>query len=209
MIGKKRVLVTAGPTREMIDPVRFISNIATGELGYAIAREAKKRGHCVTLLSGPTLLPAPRGVKRVPFLSTDDLDSELKRYFPRCDVLIMSAAVCDFKAGTIRNSKVKRKTAHSLRLIRTKDLLKTVGKRKGKRLLIGFSLETENLVRNSVKKLREKKLDYVIANAYDRLNNPFGPRKTRVAIIDKEGAVTKLPVLSKDKIAKRIVKLCA
>ena len=169
----KRLLVTAGPTREMLDPVRFLSNVSTGEMGYQIAKAAKQKKYQVTLISGPTALPQPKGVRFVSVVSTKDMERAVKRYFPKSDALIMTAAVCDYTPAKPSKQKIKRIQKKTVLFKRTNDILKSISSGKGKRIVMGFCLETEDLEKNAIRKLREKDLDYIAANAYNKSQNPF------------------------------------
>ncbi len=169
----------------MLDPVRFITNLSTGEMGYAIAREAKRRGLQVTLISGPTALTPPRGVRFVPILTVGELDKALREYFFRHDVLIMAAAVGDFIPTRRSLSKIPRKKEWKVAFRQTPDLVARIARRKGKRLVIGFSLETNNWIRRSERKRRKKHLDGIVANYYSPRHNPFGRTPAHVALIDE------------------------
>lgn len=200
----KRVLVTAGPTLEAIDPVRFISNRSTGEMGYAFARVARGLGFSTTLISGPTHLALPRGVRFLTATSAADLRLKLAKAFPCCDVLIMSAAVADYRPANIFPSKIKRTKALTLRLIPTPDILKGLAKRKGRRVVVGFSLETNNLVANAKKKLKNKNLDYIVANLLSSGRDPFGKTRTTVTVIDKSPKAVTLRNVTKEAVARYV-----
>ncbi|MDD5084732.1 MAG: phosphopantothenoylcysteine decarboxylase [Candidatus Omnitrophica bacterium] len=204
MPRNKRVLVTAGPTLEAIEPVRFISNRSTGEMGYAFARVARRLGFNATLISGPTQLRPPRGVRFLTVTSAADLKLKLVKAFPRCDILIMSAAVADYRPASVFPSKIKRTKALALRLIPTPDILKGLAKKKGKRVVVGFSLETNNPIVNAKKKLRDKKLDYIVANLLSPGRNPFGKTRTTVTVIDKSPKAVTLRNVTKEAIARYV-----
>lgn len=184
---KLHVLVTAGPTREKLDPVRFLSNLSTGEMGYAIARAAKRLGHAVTLISGPSALQPPQGVRLIPIESVMDLKRAMACAWPKVDVLIMTAAVCDYEPIRYSGRKIKRVAYQTIRLKRTPDLLKIFSQKKGKRVLIGFCLETEQVEGNARRKLKEKNLDLIVANWLSQQNNPFGDRKFSMAVLGANG----------------------
>jgi phosphopantothenoylcysteine decarboxylase/phosphopantothenate--cysteine ligase len=203
---KKKILITAGPTREMLDPVRFLSNLSTGEMGYALARAAAKKKYPVTLVSGPTALNPPAGVRFVPICSTSELKKVLVRLFPQHDVLIMSAAVCDFTAAAYCNQKIKRAGAMTLRLKKTPDILAGLPSRKGKRLVIGFCLETSDWLGRARRKMRIKNLDGIVANYYKPgMHNPFGNRRVTVALLDRFGTGRVLRSKAKSDIARQIL----
>jgi len=197
-----RVLIAAGNTREMIDPVRFISNISTGRMGFELAKESVRRKHPTVLISGPTLLGSPRKAKVVPIVTSRDLERSLNTQFPRCDVLFMPSAVCDFRPAAYSKAKIKRTKGFSLKLEATPDLLQMLGERKKKQILVGFCLETENLVKNARRKLREKKLDYIVANRMGGGVMPFGDSKTSVVILGKDGEEFRLRDLTKERVSR-------
>ncbi|MDD5310172.1 MAG: phosphopantothenoylcysteine decarboxylase [Candidatus Omnitrophica bacterium] len=183
-----RILITAGPTKEYIDPVRFISNSSTGFFGYQIASEAARRGHKVTLVSGPTCLTPPKGVKFVPVVSALEMKKAVEKHFPASDCLIMSAAVADYRPAAVFPRKIKKgKDRLVLRLKRNPDILSLVSQKKEGRVVIGFAVETADLKKNAKKKLKEKSLDYIIAAPLNNKRSPFGNRKVPVSIISGTG----------------------
>jgi len=197
-----RITVTAGPTRESIDPVRFISNRSTGKMGYALAEAAAKRGADVTLISGPTSLRPVPNVEFIAVETAGEMAEAVNSRFESSDVVIMSAAVSDFAPRAYRKQKIKKGAGElSIDLERTADILKEMGKKKGKRILAGFSLETENLNENSRKKLEEKNLDLIIANDASGL----GSDTNRVTVMQRDGKVDKLPEMRKIDLADRIL----
>jgi len=198
-----KILITAGPTREYLDPVRFISNLSTGKMGYLISEEAIKRGHKVILISGPTYLKPPDGIKVVKITSTEEMKEAVLKYFPEYDVLIMAAAVSDWKPEKKYRGKLKRKKEWNLKLIPNPDILKEVSKiKKENQIVIGFALETENIEKNALKKLKEKKLDLIIGNTTEF----FGEGKpSKVIFISKDGKVKKYKRIKKEKVAEKIV----
>ncbi len=202
---KPRLLVTAGPTREMFDPVRFVSNLSTGEMGYHIAREAREKEFRVTLISGPTTLERPKNVRFISVVSAREMERAVKIHFPKCDALVMTAAVCDYTPVHRSPRKIKRIRQKSILFQRTGDILKAVTLKKGNRFVVGFCLETENLERNAIRKLRAKKLDLIVANAYGKTHNPFGRNKASVILIDKYANKKALPKLDKKQIARRLL----
>ena len=180
-----KILVTAGPTREKIDPVRFISNYSTGTFGYEIAGEAARRGDDVTLISGPTCLEAPARVKRVMVESALDMRREVKKRAREAGCVIMAAAVCDWKVRLPAGDKIKRRGGvKKLVLEENPDILQELGKNK-KGILVGFALETENLEKNALLKLKKKNLDIIVANKLTARSALFGARPTDVLIIDR------------------------
>ena len=185
---KLRILITAGPTKEYIDPVRFISNSSTGFFGYQIASEAVRRGHKVTLISGPTCLIPPKGVKFIPVVSALEMKKAVEKYFQGSDCLIMSAAVADYRPVTVSSQKIKKgKDRLVLRLKRNPDILSLVARKKKDRVVIGFALETDELKKNAKKKLKEKNLDYIIAAPLNSKRSPFGNMEIQVSIISGTG----------------------
>jgi phosphopantothenoylcysteine decarboxylase / phosphopantothenate---cysteine ligase len=203
LTGRKsiRIIVTAGPTIEPIDPVRFISNRSTGMMGYAIAEKAVNAGHKVTLISGPVKITPPKVCKFIPIETACELLSALKKEIKKSDCLIMTAAVSDFKAGKISKKKIKRKSKLSITFLPNKDILAELSKYKNRKLFVGFNLETSNLVRNAKLKLKAKDLDIIVANRLTRYHNPFGNNKLDVCLIDKKGNITKIKKKNKDFIA--------
>lgn len=183
---RPHILITAGPTREMIDPVRFISNLSTGEMGYRIAEAALKKNFQVTLISGPVALKPPKGVRVISVVSASQMEREVKKYFPKCDAVIMTAAVCDYAPIRFSASKIKDKALSELKIRPTNDILKSVGKNKKQQVVVGFCLETENLEHHALKKLCEKNLDLMVANRYSKRENPFGQGKTSVFVLDNQ-----------------------
>ena len=196
-----RIVVTAGPTQELIDPVRFISNRSTGYMGYKIAEEALKRKHRVTLISGPTNLIPPRVDNLIYIKTADELLKELKKNIYYADCLIMCAAVSDFRAQKISNKKIKRKSTLSIILVPNKDILHELARYKKHKLFVGFNLETSNLVRNARLKLKSKNLDIIVGNRLTKYHNPFGNNKLDVDLINKNGDIVKIKNKNKTFIA--------
>ncbi len=183
-----RILITAGPTREYIDPVRFISNSSTGFFGYQIASEAVRRGHKVTLISGPTCLIPPKGAKFIPVVSALGMKRAVDKYFPGSDCLIMSAAVADYRPVTASSRKIKKeKAALVLKLVRNPDILSLAAGKKKRQVVIGFALETGGLKNNAKEKLKKKNLDYIIAASLNNKKSPFGDREISVLIMSRTG----------------------
>jgi phosphopantothenoylcysteine decarboxylase/phosphopantothenate--cysteine ligase len=199
----RRVVVTAGPTREALDPVRFLSNHSSGKMGYALAEAARDRGAAVTLISGPTALRAPADVEFVPVTSAEEMKRALDRAAREADAVVMAAAVADFRAARPAKNKIRRSgDGLSLDLQSTPDLLRGVPRRAG-RVIVGFALETENGVAGARKKLAEKGCDFVVLNDPTRSDSAFGGDTNRVALVDLS-KVEKLPTLSKREAAERI-----
>ncbi len=202
----KRILITAGPTREMLDPVRFLSNLSTGEMGYAVARSARAAGYQVTLISGPTNLKPPAGVRFVPVISASDMQRACRRYFPASDALVMSAAVCDFTAARKNSQKIHRTKTREMYLMQTPDIVAGLGEQKGNRLVIGFCLETKDWLKSARRKIQSKNLDGIVANYYSSSHVPFGNRRINTAFMDRAGKSDFLRQKSKREIAKRLLK---
>lgn len=201
MTKPARILITAGPTIEPLDPIRFISNRSTGYMGYELARVARKRGYRVTLISGPTSLKAPAGVKLVSIETARELCREVNRELKKSDILVMASAVSDFKPVSFSKDKIKSQDL-TLRLIKNPDILKAIppGMRKNK-IIAGFSLETGAFLQNAFSKLRDKKLDLIVANKCKRYNIPFGNRRHTVYLLDKYNRKKKLEKATKTRIA--------
>lgn len=198
MVGKK-VLVTAGPTREKLDPVRYLTNHSTGKMGYAIAKAAAARGAAVTLVSGPVELKAPDFVKTVPVESAQEMFEAVKANAEDADIIIKAAAVADYRPAAVSDQKIKKKDGDmSIPLERTTDILGYLGthRREGQ-FLCGFSMETENLVENSRGKLLKKNLDMVAANSLRQAGAGFGVDTNVLTLITKDEE-RELPLLSKD-----------
>jgi phosphopantothenoylcysteine decarboxylase / phosphopantothenate---cysteine ligase len=200
------VLVTAGPTREKIDPVRFISNHSTGKMGYALAEEAKKQGAKVILISGPVELPAPVGMEVVKVESADEMYNAVLKYYESANVVIKTAAVADYRPKIAYDHKVKKQAGDSsIELERTKDILLELGKRKRNQLLVGFAAETENVEEYARKKLNAKNADMIVANNVKTEGAGFGTDTNIVTLFKRSGSVTDLPLMSKSQVAKRII----
>lgn len=198
----EKALVTAGPTREAIDPVRFVSNASSGRMGYALAKAARRRGAEVVLVSGPTHLKKPEGITFVPVVSADEMREACITYYPQSTLVIMAAAVADYRPLKSSPTKVKKEAVSlTLDMQRTEDVLKHMGREKKGQFLVGFALETENLEENAKKKLREKNLDMVVANSQWGLDSEYN----EVTIINKENDVERLPSLRKREVAERIL----
>ena len=202
----KKILVTAGPTRERIDPVRFVSNLSTGKMGYAIATAAARRGADVTLVSGPTGLDCPQKVTRIDIGSADEMAENVIRVAKTSDIIIKAAAVADYRPATIAEQKIKKTGDDmSLQMERTKDILKYLGshKREGQ-FICGFSMETQDLIENTRKKLVSKNVDLMVANNVKTEGAGFGTDTNVVTLISAD-EVTELPIMSKLDVADRLL----
>ncbi|MBO5170480.1 MAG: bifunctional phosphopantothenoylcysteine decarboxylase/phosphopantothenate--cysteine ligase CoaBC [Oscillospiraceae bacterium] len=200
------VTVTAGPTREALDPVRYLTNHSTGKMGYAIAREAMLRGADVTLISGPTALAPVPGVRMVPIVSAQDMFEAVKEALPRTDILIKSAAVADYRPAEVSTDKIKkRKDDMAIPLERTPEILTWVSQHRHPGLFVcGFSMETKDLLDSSRKKLEKKHLDMIVANNLKVAGAGFGV-DTNVVTILTDREVLELPLMGKDQVAARLL----
>lgn len=204
LVGKK-VVVTAGPTIVPIDPVRILTNRSSGKMGYSIAEEARDRGAEVVLISGPTSLRKPNGIKVIDIKTNEDMFNAIKNEFKDADIVIKSAAVADYKAKNYSNEKIK-KTGDDLNLIfeRDRDILKTLGDMKENQILVGFAAESSNLKENAKGKLERKNLDYIVANDISKPETGFASDENKVTIISKSGEEVSLEKMSKREVAKNI-----
>ena len=205
-LSGKTVLVTAGPTREAVDPVRFISNHSTGKMGYAIARCASLRGARVILVSGPVSIEPPLFAELVPVVSAEDMYNAVMKYKDDADIIIKSAAVADYTPVTISSEKIKKQDGDMrIELKRTRDILKELGQsRRENQFICGFAMETENLIENAVKKLESKNVDMIVANSLKTEGAGFGTDTNAVTFITKDGK-TELPLMSKIDVAMKIL----
>ncbi|MGM0750375.1 MAG: bifunctional phosphopantothenoylcysteine decarboxylase/phosphopantothenate--cysteine ligase CoaBC [Bacillota bacterium] len=207
LLQGKRVVITAGPTREMVDPVRFFSNRSTGKMGYALAEAAVSLGAQVVLISGPSHLPVPRGVELVSVMSAEDMYNAVHAAFPTADIVVKSAAVADYRPREIFEDKLKKKDGNLvIEFERTKDILKSLGDIKNHQYLIGFAAETTNVEEYAKAKLEKKRADMIVANNVKETGSGFGTDTNRVSIVTKGGDVRDLPLLSKVDVAKEIYK---
>ena len=202
----KKITVTAGPTREYIDPVRFISNPSSGKMGYALADAAKKAGADVTLISGPVDLPEPAGVEVIRVTTVEEMKKALLERFEMSDALLMAAAVGDYTPAEVYDQKIK-KNGEDLTLIlkRTDDILKGLKKLKKNKIVIGFSVETEKLTENSKSKLKGKGLDLIIANNPNENGAGFAHDTNKVSIIDSKGEIEELDLMSKQELSSIVI----
>lgn len=205
-LAGKRILVTAGPTREAIDPVRYITNHSTGKMGYAIAEAAARRGAQVTLVSGPVELPAPMGVKLVPVVSARDMFEAVTSVSSEQDAVIKAAAVADYRPSHVGTEKTKKTDGSmAIELERTDDILAWLGAhRKEGQFLCGFSMETQNMLENSRAKLKKKNIDMVVANNLKVSGAGFGTDTNVVTIITEDG-IEELEIMSKSEVAHQLL----
>ncbi len=199
-----RVLVTAGPTREHIDDVRFISNPSSGRMGFACAEAARAAGHRVTLVTGPVNLPDPAGVTIVRVTSAREMRRAAMKAYASCDAVIATAAVCDYRPVRRVRGKIKKGPAReTLRLVRTPDILGEMGRRRGARVLIGFALEAQNARANAIEKLARKNLDAVVLNA----PSSFGADALDATVFHRGGASESFRRVSKRTLARLLVRM--
>ncbi|MGD1019900.1 MAG: phosphopantothenoylcysteine decarboxylase [Verrucomicrobiia bacterium] len=197
-----RFLITAGPTQEFLDPIRYVSNRSSGRMGFAIAEAALAVSSNVTLVSGPTCLTAPKGVEFVPVTAAQEMAEAVWSRFGSADICIMAAAVCDFRPKTTAGSKIKKGSfSGRLELEPTPDILAELGRRKKSQVLVGFAAETDDMEKHAREKLARKGLDFIVAND----TSAFDAETNRVAILSGDGTVEKLPELPKIEVAKAIV----
>lgn len=204
-LAGKHLLVTAGGTREAIDPVRFITNHSTGKMGYAIAEALARRGACVSLISGPTQLPRPKGVERVDVVSAEEMYQATTARFEEADGAVMCAAVADYTPLRVADHKIKKSDDDlTLPLKRTRDIAAELGRMKGNRLLVGFALETDHEQEHATQKLDKKNLDFIVLNSLRTAGAGFGVDTNVVTLIDRKG-MEELPLMAKSEVAERIV----
>ncbi len=200
-----KVVVSAGGTREPMDPVRYLTNHSTGKMGYAVARAAAMRGADVTLIHGPTALPPVKFTEDVPITTAQDMYEAVTSRFADMDILVMAAAVADYRPATVADDKIKKKDGDlSIPVERTADILGTIGPRKTKQFLCGFSMETRDMVENSAAKLKKKNLDMVVANNLKVSGAGFGVDTNVVTFITPDGT-RELPLMSKADVADAIL----
>ncbi len=205
-LSGRRFLVTAGPTREAIDPVRYISNHSTGKMGYALAAELRSRGAEVILVSGPTRLETPRGVERIDVETAEEMYQAASEVFERCDGAVMCAAVADYRPAQVADQKIKKgEVDWQLSLEPTRDIARELGGRKGDRLLVGFALETEQEREHALAKLQKKNLDFIVLNSLADPGAGFGVDTNRITILDREGRLEEYPLKSKAEVARDII----
>lgn len=205
-LKNKKVVITAGPTRESLDPVRFLSNYSSGKMGYALAKAASYRGAEVKLISGPSAVEVPLGVELAQIETAEEMKEAVFAEYKNADLVIMAAAVSDYRPQEIMTEKIKKSGENLvLKLERTTDILAELGKnKKNSQLLVGFAAESENLLENAQKKLSKKQADYIIANDISNQSIGFGSDKNQVSILSEE-SIVKLPTADKEKLAHQIL----
>jgi phosphopantothenoylcysteine decarboxylase/phosphopantothenate--cysteine ligase len=206
-LSGKKLLLTAGPTQEAIDPVRYISNHSSGKMGYAIAEKARDLGAQVTLISGPTSIPNPPGITTIRVRSADQMLAEVLAVSKEQDIMIMSAAVVDYAPATVSDTKIKKKDAEfTLELRKTADILKTVGQNKlPGQFLAGFALETDHAEEHAKQKLASKNLDMIVLNSLQDEGAGFGHDTNKITIFDKNDGIERYPLKSKSEVASDIL----
>ncbi|MCI8336738.1 MAG: bifunctional phosphopantothenoylcysteine decarboxylase/phosphopantothenate--cysteine ligase CoaBC [Peptococcaceae bacterium] len=206
-LAGKKVLITAGPTREHIDPVRYISNHSSGKMGYALAAAARSRGAEVTLVSGPVTLPAPQGVAVVPVITAEEMYQAVLSRYEEMDIVIGAAAVADYRAQSMAEQKIKKqdaaKNSLQLNLVANPDILQTLGEAKTRQYLVGFAAETENLLANARRKLVDKKADMIVANDVSQPGIGFYSDANAVTLVTQTEEIG-LPAMEKQVLAEKI-----
>jgi len=201
----ERFLITAGPSREPLDPVRYISNRSSGKMGYALARAAVRRGAGVVLVSGPSAIEPPSAVRLIPVNTAAEMRRAVLEQFPECTAVIMAAADADYRPVDASSKKLKRgKAPLDIRLEPNPDILRELGRRKNGKLLVGFAAETEELIANATRKLHEKNLDLIVANDVTQAGGGFDGDTNIATIVDRSGASDSLSLMTKDELADRI-----
>jgi phosphopantothenoylcysteine decarboxylase/phosphopantothenate--cysteine ligase len=202
-----RFLITAGPTREPIDPVRYLSNRSSGKMGYAIAEAALAANHEVVLVSGPVSLPAPEAARRIAVVTSDQMHDAVHQNLPGCDVLVMCAAVADYKPAKASPQKIKKGAAGLiLELVPTRDILSSIGPDRSF-LVVGFAAETNDLEENARRKLRDKNCDMVVGNDVSRGDSGMESDENEVTIFFRNGEIAKISRSSKKNIARELIKI--
>ncbi len=205
-LKNKTILVTAGPTREFLDPVRFLTNRSSGKMGYEIAEEALRRGAQVILISGPTHIFPPQRVEFQQVQTAQEMEKEVVKHYPQADIVIMAAAVSDFKFARMLPQKIKKQEfEEKAKLAPTQDILKKLGKKKGKKVLVGFAAETENVVDNALRKIREKNLDLIVANDVSAEGIGFESDFNLVSIIFPDGRTIQTEKGNKQEISQKVL----
>lgn len=201
-----RFVITAGPTREALDPVRFLTNHSSGKMGYAFARQAAHRGADVVLISGPVQLEVPSGVTCIPVVTAQQMFEVVQEQYADADVIIKAAAVADYRPKTIATQKIKKTDEDFvLPLERNVDILAWLGKHKTKQILVGFAAETNDIEQNAIGKLQRKNLDFIAANDVSASHSGFGKDTNQVTLYGADGSVIAFPILSKEETADRIL----
>jgi len=204
-----RFLVTAGPTREPIDPVRYISNRSSGKMGYAIAEAVLAEGHDVTLISGPVNLDPPHDAKLISVSTSDEMFEAVHQHTDQCDICVLCAAVADYKPAHVSSTKIKKQSdKFSLELVPTRDILNSLGQRQDRQfVLVGFAAETDHLEENATKKLRAKNCDIIVANDVSDANSGLESDVNEVTILFRNGEKKKISRAQKKIIAHELVKI--
>lgn len=208
LVKKQTILITAGPTIEPIDPVRYITNYSTGKMGYALAKACIRAGHKVVLISGPTQLKRPIRCQFISVKTARDMRKVVLEHFPRSDLVFKVAAVADYRVKNVANRKIKKnKDTLTITLTKNLDILKELGKlKKPHQTLVGFAAETHEGVTYARKKLKEKNLDWIALNEISKKNVGFGSDKNEVTLISSDGKKIKIPKQSKDEVARFILR---
>ncbi|WP_313756619.1 bifunctional phosphopantothenoylcysteine decarboxylase/phosphopantothenate--cysteine ligase CoaBC [Tissierella sp.] len=208
LFGKK-IVITAGPTMEPLDPVRYMTNHSSGKMGYSIAKEAVTRGAEVVLISGPTSITPPSGVELIKVKTTEDMLNAVDKYFDSCDVLIKSAAPVDYRPETVSSTKIKKKENEEdeliIKYVKNPDIAAHFGEQKKNQVMVGFAAETNNLDEYAMEKLKKKNLDFIVANDVTKEGAGFNSDTNIVTIIDKEGNKNTYPMMNKREVAKVIL----
>jgi phosphopantothenoylcysteine decarboxylase/phosphopantothenate--cysteine ligase len=205
-LAGERILISAGPTQEPIDPVRFVSNRSSGKMGFAIAKAAWRRGASVRVIAGPSALETPRGVERVDTVAASSMLDAVRTNFPWCSALVMAAAIADFGLAKPAEQKIKKSArGMSLELVPIADVMPALASKKGDRILIGFAAETQDLEANAVGKLARKKLDFIVANDVTLKGAGFGVDTNIVTLINADGSSKHHPKMTKDEVADLIL----
>jgi phosphopantothenoylcysteine decarboxylase/phosphopantothenate--cysteine ligase len=204
-----KFLITAGPTRERIDPVRYISNRSSGKMGYAIAEAALEAGHDVILISGPVNIDPTQHAKFVSVSSSDEMFDAVNQHADKCDVCVLCAAVADYKPAAVSSTKIKKRDKRiSLELIRTRDILDSLGHRRDRRfLVVGFAAETNDVEQNALQKLLDKNCDVIIANDVSSANSGMESDANEVTVLFQNGERQKISRAPKKNIARELVKI--
>ena len=206
-LAGKKILITAGPTYEPIDPVRFIGNHSSGKMGYALASEFATLGASVILVSGPTTLPTPGPqIERIDVTTAAEMYEVASGHFATCDVAVLAAAVADYRPTSVASEKIKKSESESsIALTKTKDIAAAFGQEKNKQVLVGFALETENEIENAKAKLLKKNLDIIVLNSLREKGAGFGFDTNKITILDKENKIRDFELKNKQEVAKDIV----
>ncbi|NLY20236.1 MAG: bifunctional phosphopantothenoylcysteine decarboxylase/phosphopantothenate--cysteine ligase CoaBC [Tissierellia bacterium] len=207
LLGKK-LTITAGPTEQKLDPVRYMTNRSTGKMGYAIAKEAKSRGAYVRLISGPTAIEVPIVDEFIRIETTEDMYNAVEKVFDDTDCLIKSAAPLDYKPVNVSDIKIKKGSSDSnlvLEFERTIDIAETIGSKKGNKIMVGFAAETNDVINYAKDKMIRKNFDFVVANDVSQSDAGFGVDTNRVSIVDNGGNVEELPLMTKNEVANKIL----